>query len=51
MTVLIADKFPASQTEALQGSGCTVVVDPALQGAQLVEAIRREEPEVLREGV
>jgi len=47
MKVLIADKFPETGLEALNQSGFEVVLDPNLQDAALVEAIRREDPGVL----
>ena len=49
MKVLIADKVPAWFSNSLQEAGCTVHVDPTLDGPTLTEAVRAHDPEVVRE--
>src|SRR5687767_4784425 len=47
MLVLIADKFEQSGCDGLQAIGCDVSYQPDLKDDTLVEAIRREQPDVL----
>lgn len=47
MLVLIADKFEQSGRDGLQAIGCDVSFQPDLKDDALVEAIRRENPDVL----
>jgi len=47
MHVLIADKFPEPQQQALNATGCTVTTDAALTGDALVAAIAQEQPDIL----
>ncbi len=47
MKVLIADKVPAWFSNSLQEAGCTVHVDPTLDGPTLTEAVRAHDPEVV----
>jgi D-3-phosphoglycerate dehydrogenase len=47
MKVLIADKFEQSGRDGLVGLGCEVVSQPDLKDEALVEAIMREQPDVL----
>ncbi len=47
MRVLIADKFEQSGRDGLQALGCEVSYDPDLKNDALVEAIRKEAPDVL----
>ena len=47
MKVLIADKFEKSGQEGLAALGCEVVSQPDLKDDALVEAIKREQPDVL----
>ena len=47
MLVLIADKFEQSGRDGLQAIGCEVSFQPDLKDAALVEAIGRENPDVL----
>jgi D-3-phosphoglycerate dehydrogenase len=47
MKVLIADKFEQSGREGLEALGCEVVSQPDLKDEALVEAIAREQPDVL----
>jgi D-3-phosphoglycerate dehydrogenase len=47
MRVLIADKFEQSGRDGLQALGCEVSFQPDLKDDALVEAIRKESPDVL----
>ncbi|MBC8030923.1 MAG: hydroxyacid dehydrogenase [Pyrinomonadaceae bacterium] len=47
MLVLIADKFEQSGRDGLQAIGCDVSFQPDLKDDALVEAIRKENPDVL----
>ena len=47
MRVLIADKFEQSGQDGLNNLGCEVVYQPDLKDDALVEAIRKEAPDVL----
>src|SRR5438067_202747 len=47
MRVLIADKFEQSGRSGLEAAGCTVLYFPDVKDERLVEAIRREQPDVL----
>src|SRR5437667_8815923 len=47
MRVLIADKFEPSGRDGLQALGCEVSFQPDLKDAALVEAIARQQPDVL----
>src|SRR6266850_6334886 len=47
MRVLIADKFEQSGRDGLQALGCEVSYQPDLRDDALVEAIRKEKPDVL----
>src|SRR5213593_1945541 len=47
MPVLIADKFEQSGRDGLQALGCEISYDPDLKDDALVEAIRKEAPDVL----
>lgn len=47
MKILIADKFPVKQQEALRDAGCSVVCEPGLQGDSLVDALREQAPDVV----
>ncbi|MEO8434235.1 MAG: 3-phosphoglycerate dehydrogenase family protein [Pyrinomonadaceae bacterium] len=47
MLVLVADKFEQSGHDGLQAIGCDVSYQPDLKDDALVEAIRREQPDVL----
>jgi D-3-phosphoglycerate dehydrogenase len=47
MKVLIADKFEQSGRDGLQALGCEVSFQPDLKDDALVEAIRKEAPDVL----
>ncbi len=47
MRVLIADKFEQSGLDGLQALGCEISYEPDLKGEALVEAIRKEAPDVL----
>lgn len=47
MLVLIADKFEQSGRDGLEAIGCDVSFQPDLKDKALVEAIRRENPDVL----
>src|ERR1700675_1916035 len=47
MLVLIADKFEQSGRDGLQALGCEVSYQPDLKDEVLVEAVRREGPDVL----
>jgi D-3-phosphoglycerate dehydrogenase len=47
MRVLIADKFEQSGRDGLQAIGCDVSFQPDLKDDALVEAIRKENPDVL----
>ncbi len=47
MKVLIADKFEQSGREGLQALGCEISFQPDLKDDALVEAIRKEAPDVL----
>jgi D-3-phosphoglycerate dehydrogenase len=47
MRVLIADKFEQSGRDGLQSLGCEVSYQPDLKDDALVEAIRKEAPDVL----
>src|SRR5437667_7138922 len=47
MRVLIADKFEQSGRDGLQALGCEISYDPDLKDDALVEAIRKEAPDVL----
>jgi D-3-phosphoglycerate dehydrogenase len=47
MRVLIADKFEQSGRDGLERIGCDVIFLPDVKDDSLVEAIRREQPEVL----
>ena len=47
MKILIADKFEQSGRDGLQGIGCEVSFQPDLKDDALVEAIAKEQPDVL----
>lgn len=47
MRVLIADKFEASGVENLKKAGCDVLYQPGTKDAALVEAIAKQQPDVL----
>jgi D-3-phosphoglycerate dehydrogenase len=47
MRILIADKFEQSGRDGLQALGCDVTFQPDLKDDALIEAIRREAPDVL----
>src|SRR5215216_1539941 len=47
MKVLIADKFEQSGRDGLQALGCEISYQPDLKDEALVEAIRKEAPDVL----
>src|SRR5690349_8202369 len=47
MRVLIADKFEQSGRDGLQSLGCEISYQPDLKDEALVEAIRKEAPDVL----
>ena len=47
MKVLIADKFEQSGREGLQALGCEISFQPDLKDEPLVEAIKKEAPDVL----
>src|SRR4026207_325478 len=47
MRVLIADKFEQSGRDGLQSLGCEITYQPDLKDDALVEAIRKEAPDVL----
>lgn len=47
MRVLIADKFEQSGRDGLKSIGCEILFEPDLKDEALVEAIRRENPDVL----
>jgi D-3-phosphoglycerate dehydrogenase len=47
MRVLIADKFEQSGRDGLQALGCQIFYEPDLKDERLVEAIRKEAPDVL----
>jgi D-3-phosphoglycerate dehydrogenase len=47
MRVLIADKFEQSGRDGLQALGCEIAYEPDLKDEALVEAIRKEAPDVL----
>jgi D-3-phosphoglycerate dehydrogenase len=47
MRVLIADKFEQSGRDGLQALGCEISFQPDLKDDALVEAIRKESPDVL----
>jgi D-3-phosphoglycerate dehydrogenase len=47
MKVLVADKFEQSGQDGLRAAGCEVSFQPDLKDDALVEAIRREQPDVL----
>jgi D-3-phosphoglycerate dehydrogenase / 2-oxoglutarate reductase len=47
MTILVADQIANVGLEALEETGHHVVADPSLNGDALVEALRREQPQVL----
>src|SRR5499426_2378650 len=47
MRVLIADKFEQSGRDGLQALGCEISFQPDLKDDALVEAIRKEAPDVL----
>jgi D-3-phosphoglycerate dehydrogenase len=47
MKVLVADKFEQSGQEGLRAAGCEVTYQPDLKDDALLEAIRREQPDVL----
>ena len=47
MKVLIADKFEQSGRDGLQALGCEIAYQPDLKDDALVEAIRKEAPDVL----
>jgi D-3-phosphoglycerate dehydrogenase len=47
MRVLIADKFEQSGRDGLQAIGCKVSYQPDLKDEDLVQAIRKESPDVL----
>ena len=47
MKVLIADKFEQSGRDGLKANGCDIAFLPDVKEDSLVEAIRREQPEVL----
>ncbi len=47
MLVLIADKFEQSGRDGLQAIGCEISFQPDLKDEALVEAIRKETPDVL----
>jgi D-3-phosphoglycerate dehydrogenase / 2-oxoglutarate reductase len=47
MRVLVADKFEQSGRDGLNQLGCEVVYQPDLKDESLVEAIRKESPDVL----
>ncbi len=47
MRVLIADKFEQSGRDGLQAMGCEISYEPDLKDEALVEAIRKEAPDVL----
>jgi D-3-phosphoglycerate dehydrogenase len=47
MLVLVADKFEQSGRDGLQAIGCEISFQPELKDEALVEAIRKEDPDVL----
>jgi D-3-phosphoglycerate dehydrogenase len=47
MKVLVADKFEQSGLDGLQALGCTVLYDPTLKEASLLDALRQHDPDVL----
>jgi hypothetical protein len=47
MKVLIADKFEQSGRDGLQSLGCEIAYQPDLKDDALVDAIRKEAPDVL----
>jgi len=47
MRVLVADKFEESGRDGLEALGCTVVYQPDLKDDALVEAVRKESPDIL----
>ncbi len=47
MTILVADQIANVGLEALEDAGHHVVADPSLDGEALVEALQREQPQVL----
>lgn len=47
MKVLIADKFPEKQQQALRDLGCAVVFDAALKGDSLVASMEKQRPDIL----
>src|SRR5438132_11399665 len=47
MKVLIADKFEQSGRDGLQALGCEISFQPDLKDGALVEAIAKEQPDVL----
>ena len=47
MRVLIADKFEQSGRDGLQALGCEISYQPDVKDETLVEAIKKETPDVL----
>ncbi|MFB6099014.1 MAG: phosphoglycerate dehydrogenase [Salinibacter sp.] len=47
MTILVADNIADVGIEVLRSAGHTVVVEPTLSGPSLIEALRKDEPQVL----
>jgi len=45
--VLIADKFEQSGIDGLNALGCSVIYDPSLKEASLIDALRQHDPDVL----
>ncbi|MCS7066453.1 MAG: hypothetical protein NZL85_09305, partial [Fimbriimonadales bacterium] len=47
LKVLIADKFEQSGIDGLNALGCTVIYDPSLKEASLIDALHQHDPDVL----
>ena len=47
LKILIADKFEQSGIDGLSALGCTLIYDPTLKEAALVDALRQHDPDVL----
>jgi len=47
MKILIADKFPEGAVESLRNLHCQVLVEPGLKDDSLLQAVGREEPQIV----
>jgi len=47
MKILLADKFPEEKIEKLRQTGCEVIYDQALKEESLLEALKKQKPEIL----